>query len=238
MTIDAPLSIPDISLLDGLATMRSVRRYRTDEDIPREILAKILFYATRAPNPGNAQNWRFLVLGREATAVRALLGETYREGWAEMRIHYGYDKLSPTDESPKARVARTMQTFVDRLEESPLLILACVDNVTPKSYMGGAPAIYPAIENLLLAARAYGYGGVLTTWHRRVEQQLRALLNVPDSAIIAATIPMGRPVGHFGPQRRRPLKNVVFDGIWGNVADWAVEPDGDLTNATAESAHS
>jgi nitroreductase len=87
-------------------------------------------------------------------------------------------------------------------------------------------SIYPACQNLLLAARARGLGGVLTMWHGGVEDQLRELLGIPDGVAIAATIPIGHPEGSHGPVRRRPLTDVVFDDRWDQAAPWAVDPPG------------
>jgi nitroreductase len=79
---------------------------------------------------------------------------------------------------------------------------------------------------MLLAARALGYGGVLTDWHLLVEAELRALLGIPDGVLVAATITLGRPAGHHGPVRRRPLREFVYEDEWGNPAVWAVDPPG------------
>jgi nitroreductase len=130
-----------------------------------------------------------------------------------------------------------MQLFVDNFERIPVLILACVGGVGPGAYLGGAPAIFPACQNLLLAARAYGYGGVLTTWHRRIEPQLRELLEIPADALIAATIPLGRPRGHFGPMRRYPLGQAVYDGKWGETATWLPQANGERLRETGEKRH-
>jgi nitroreductase len=86
--------------------------------------------------------------------------------------------------------------------------------------------VYPACQNLLLAARALGYGGVMTIFHAFVEDQLRELLAIPDDVTIAATIPMGRPVGGHGPVRRRPLAELVFEDGWATPAAWALDPPG------------
>ena len=79
---------------------------------------------------------------------------------------------------------------------------------------------------LLLAARALGYGGVLTGWHGLVEPQLRELLGIPDDVFMAATITLGKPAGRHGPVRRRPLGELVYDDAWGAPAPWAVDPPG------------
>ncbi len=215
-----------VGLLDGLATTRAIRRYR-DEPIPDDDLATILFAATRAPTGSNRQGFRFLVLrdGPKAAEAKAILGESFRAGWADKRSDDGYDSGSGSiDDSPKARQARAMDHFVDHFEQTPVVVLACIKK-RHHSIMDGA-SIYPACQNLLLAARALGYGGVLTGWHGMVEAELRALLGIPDDHDIAATIPLGRPQGRHGPVRRRPIGELVFDDEWDGPASWAVEPDG------------
>lgn len=214
------------SLLDGLATTRAIRRYR-DEPIPDEVLSTILFSATRAPTGSNRQGFRFLVLrdGERAVAAKALLGETFRAGWAAKRASDGYEQGSGVaDDSPKARMARSMQYFVDNFERTPVVVLPCI-RLRHNDLSDGA-SIYPACQNLLLAARALGYGGVITGWHAGVEPQLRALLDIPDDHAIAATIPLGRPVGSHGPVRRRPVAELVYDDGWGQPAPWAIDPPG------------
>ncbi len=155
-----------ISLLEGLATTRAIRRFLPDA-IPEEDLASILWHATRAPSGSNRQPARFLVLrdGPAATEARALLGQTFRAMWGAKRAEEGYDRGSGVDEdSPKARMARTMQHFVDHFEETPVVILAC--NLRYReAHVSEGGSVYPQCQNLLLAARALGYGGVITMWH-------------------------------------------------------------------------
>jgi nitroreductase len=118
-----------------------------------------------------------------------------------------------------------MQHFVDHFEEIPVVILACLVRYREANpYEGGS--VYPACQNLLVAARALGYGGVLTMWHLAVEDELRGLLGIPPEVAISATITLGRPVGHHGPVRRRPLGELVYDGGWREAASWAVDPPG------------
>ena len=216
----------DVDLLTGMATTRAIRRYRP-EAIPDEDLATLLFSATRAPSGSNRQGFRFLVLrdGPAAARAKAVLGESFRAGWDTKRSNDGYDRGSGTElDSPKARQAAAMQYFVDHFEQTPVVVLACI-----RRRHGGlqdGASIYPACQNLLLAARALGYGGVLTGWHGPVEPQLRELLGIPDDFAIAATIPLGRPVGGHGPVRRRPLAELVFDDRWGETAAWAMDPPG------------
>jgi nitroreductase len=85
-------------------------------------------------------------------------------------------------------------------------------------------SIYPACQNILLAARALGYGGVMTGFQAMVEAELRQLLEIPEGVALAATITLGRPEGHHGPVRRRPLGELVYEESWGREAFFAVDP--------------
>ena len=215
------------SLLEGLATTRAIRRFRPDP-IPDDDLATILWHATRAPTGSNRQPVRYLVLrdGPKAVEAKALLGRSFRESWDQKVAADGYDRGSGLDPaSPKGRQAAAMQRFVERFEEIPVVVLPCLHAYrTPDATIGGS--VYPACQNLLLAARALGYGGVLTMWHLLVEVELRSLLGIPDDVLLAACIPLGRPEGGHGPVRRRPLADVVFDDAWDRPAPWAVDPPG------------
>src|SRR5688572_16075613 len=166
-----------VDLLEGMATTRAIRRY-TDDPIPEADLATILWHATRAPSGSNRQPFRFLVLRDSPVAreAKALLGRSFRENWSAKQRADGYETGSGTDDtSPKARMARTMQRFVDHFEETPVVVLACLVRYRdPNEYEGAS--VYPACQNLLLAARALGYGGVMTIWHAFVDAELRALL--------------------------------------------------------------
>lgn len=214
-------------LLEGMATTRAIRRY-TDEPVDEADLASILWHASRAPSGSNRQPFRFLVLrdGPKAQEAKGLLGRSFREMWAAKRAEDGYAQGSgAADTSPKARMARTMQHFVDHFEATPVVVLPCLIRYRDPYPAEGA-SIYPACQNLLLAARALGYGGVMTVWHLMVEAELREVLGIPDHVAIAATIPLGRPAGRHGPVRRRPLAELVYDDGWDQPAHWAVDPEG------------
>jgi nitroreductase len=216
-----------IGLLEGIATTRAIRRF-TNEPVPDEALAAMLFAATRAPSGSNRQPFRFLVLrdGPRARQARQLIGEGARRAWGSKREADHYDRGSGTrPDSPKSRLAATMSAFVEDFEKIPVIVLPCLERYREPTPTEGA-SIYPACQNLLLAARALGYGGVLTGWHAMVEPELRALLGVPPTAFMAATIALGRPVGHHGPVRRRPLHELVFEDEWGEAPVWAVDPPG------------
>ena len=222
-----PLPTDSVGLLEGIASTRAIRRYH-DEPIPDAALRAMLFAATRAPSGSNRQPFRFVVLRDDATAMaaKALIGGAARSVWSSKRHSDGYDHGSgQTADSPKARMARTMQQYVDQFERAPVVVLPCLIRYRPATPFEGA-SIYPACQNLLLAARALGYGGVLTGWQSLVDGELRELLAIPEDVSIAATVTLGRPVGGHGPVRRRPISELVYEGRWATPAAWAVDPPG------------
>lgn len=225
METNSPLPPDTVGLLEGICTTRAIRRYE-DEPVPEHVLRDILFAATRAPSGSNRQPFRFLVLtdGPKAAEAKRLIGTAARYAWGSKRVADGYDRGSGADQSsPKAALARTMQTYVENLETVPVLILPCMIRYREPFPAEGA-SIYPACQNLLLAARALGYGGVMTIWNVFAEGELRPLLGIPDDVFVAATITLGRPQGHHGPVRRRPLDELVFLDEWGAAAPFVVDP--------------
>jgi nitroreductase len=217
--------LPD--LLTGIATTRAIRRLSADP-IPDDDLATMLWHATRAPSGTNRQPTRFVVLrdGDSAASAKATLARGFRQGWADKAADAGYragSALDPT--SPKGRQRAAMDHLVEHFEDIPVVVLACLVRYRPPNPFEGS-SVYPACQNLLLAARALGYGGVMTGWHAPVERELRDLLGIPDGVAICATIPLGRPLGQHGPVRRLPLQDVVFDGGWNVTAKWANDPEG------------
>jgi nitroreductase len=222
-----PLPPDAVGLLEGLGTTRAIRRYR-DEPVPPAALRAILFAATRAPSGSNRQPFRFVVLtdGPMAQRAKRLIGEGARRTWGAKREVDRYDKGSGAEESsPKARMARTMQQYVDEFEQVPVLILPCLVRYREPTPMEGA-SVYPACQNLLLAARALGYGGAFTGWNFMVDKELRELLDIPDGTFIAGTITLGKPAGRQGPVRRRPLSELVYEERWGEAPAWAIDPPG------------
>jgi len=219
---DEPDALDHLGFYDGVVTTRAIRRYRPD-DIPDDDLAKLLFAATRAPSGHNRQPFRFLVVRRtpEMAEVRAVLTRGFQAAWARQR-----QEPADADTSRPARMARTMNHFVDHVGEAPVLVLACLDHRVGGRGLAAGASVYPACQNLLLAAHALGYGGVMTNWHHTVADELAPLLALPDDVSIVATIPLGRPVGGHGPVRRLPLPQLVYEGRWEHTAPWAIDPAG------------
>jgi nitroreductase len=223
----ASLPADQVGLLEGIATTRAIRRY-LDEPVPPEVLRAILFAATRAPSGSNRQPFRMMVLtdGPKAAEAKRLIAASAQRIWGAKREIDSYDMGSGVvQDSPKARTARVLQEYVDHFERVPALIIPCLVRYrAPTPFEGGS--IYPACQNILLAARALGYGGVMTGFHAGAQAELHRLLEIPEEVFMAATITLGRPRGSHGPVRRRPLGELIFEESWGESPTWAVDPPG------------
>ena len=220
-------ALPNIPMLEGIATTRSIRRY-LPEAIPEDALRDIMFAATRAPSGSNRQPFRFMVFTdtEKSHQVKTLIAQGAQKLWNHKRVNDGYDAGSgAVEDSPKTRMANTMQNYVENFADVPVLVLAILLRYRDPNPMEGA-SVYPACQNLLLAARAKGYGGVLTGFHGYVEKELHELLDLPENAFIAATISLGKPAGNHGPVRRVPMNELIYADRWGDGAPWAIDPDG------------
>ena len=221
------LSPDSVGLLEGICTTRAIRRYR-DEPVPDHILRDILFAATRAPSGSNRQPFRFMVLTDSPTAQHAkqLIATSAQKVWNAKRERDGYSEGTGIDpNSPKARMAEVMEEYVRNFADVPVLVLACLVRYREPNPDEGA-SVYPACQNLLLAARALGYGGALTGFHSLVEKDLCELLHIPDGVHISACITLGKPLGNHGSVRRRPIDQLVFSDRWETAPSWAIDPPG------------
>jgi nitroreductase len=216
-----------VDLLEGLVTTRAIRRY-TDQPVTDQELNTVLWAATRAPSASNRQPYRFIVLrdGPQPAEARRLLGEAARRMWNSKRATDRYATGSGVDPaSPKGRMASAMSHYTEHLSDAPVIVLACLVRYREPNPFEGS-SVYPACQNLLLAARAISLGGVLTQVQLLVAEELRAALAIPDDVALHATITLGHPAGHHGPVRRRPLSELVYEDRWGEAASWAVDPAG------------
>lgn len=214
----------DVSLAEGLASTRSIRRY-LDEPVTEEQLAALMHLASRAPSGSNRQPFRFVVLrdGDAALEVRRLLAEGAAEVWAQKMDRGDFVATDPN--SKAARMIASMEHYVANIATVPLIVLPCMIRYREALASEGA-SVYPAVQNLLLGARALGLGGALTMFHQHRLDAIRQTLDLPDNVFIAATITIGRPAGQHGPVRRKPLADLVFEDRWDHSPAWAVDPPG------------
>ena len=197
----------NMSLFDAIHSQRAVRHFSA-RPVSDEMVETILNAAICAPNGGNRQLWRFVVI-RDAD-IKRRLGQWYLSAW----------QAATADMETLTQPYRHGAALAQQMATVPVLILVCIDhgNAGPgRGPVTRGASIYPAVQNLLLAARALGLGTVLTTLHTQYESEIKALLHIPDTVETAALIPVGYPAEgvRFGHARWRPLSEVVFHDRWG-----------------------
>lgn len=196
---------------EAMFTQRAIRRFRPDP-IPEADLRTVLEAAVKAPNGGNHQIARFLVL-TDRDRIREL-GALYREAWWAKRWD-DHRWTKPEDIPPEEKNYQAAMRLADHMKDVPCIVLALA--VPP----GWANSVLPATQNLMLAARALGLGSVPTTLHPTVMERTYALLGIPKDVAFHFCIPLGYPAGSFGPTRRRPIVETTFLDRWGAPAPWA-----------------
>ncbi len=207
--------MPDeIGLFEAMYTQKALRRLKPDP-VPDELVRKLLDAAVRAPSGGNRQPWAFIVI-RDAEAKRKI-GAWYRDAWDKT---YGAIPKEQRDqfEGSFARTYRSAEHLAFHLAEAPVLILVCAHGVHVPGNAASASqygSIFPAVQNLLLAARGLELGASLTTLHKLHEAEVKEMLGVPDDVETVALIPVGYPAGRYGPAPRRPVEEVTHYERWG-----------------------
>lgn len=203
---------------------RAVRKLRPDP-IPEDVLRRIFEAAIWAPNGGNRQPWRMIAVRDAAPKMR--MQELYAGHWAAYAANAA-KSFARLPEAERAKHERTIDAgnyLAAHMGEAPVLVVVCfnpallavTDSGQDRVSVVGGGSIYPAVENLLLAARAEGLGCVLTTLLCAEEPEIKKLLHIPAEWGTAAMIPLGYPVGQgHGPLSRKPVSELFFNGRWGN----------------------
>jgi nitroreductase len=206
MTTPAP---QDLSLLEALHSTPA-RRYLSAEPIADDVIRAILDAAIRGPSGGNSQTWAWIVV-RDPETKKQIAG-WYREGWDR---HYGSQRdaiLNGPDDGPTGkRTFLAADHLAAHIEEAPVWIVPVLLGAAKSSNPRLGSSIYGAVQQLMLAARAYGLGSTLTTLHIGHEDDVRELLGLPADALTMAIVPLGYPAkGRWAQPKRRPLDEVVF----------------------------
>lgn len=186
------LSTPDhLAITDHLLmTTRSVRkRLDLNRPVEPEVVFRCIEIAMQAPTGSNQQGWHFMVITN--TEKRAEISRLYRDSW----YAYANARKAPANEAPTdgpstaqmERVISSAQYLADKMQDVPILILACYNGrptePSPSAQAGLYGSILPAVWSLMLALRARGLGSAWTTLHLRYEQEIAQLLDIPDDAI-------------------------------------------------------
>ena len=212
-----------VEMYEGLLTTRAIRRF-TDEPVSDDDIEAILRVAQQAPSGGNIQPWQFVVA--TDPELRAELGALY---WA---CYQRYEAaLLPTvgphrstaDEASWTRTLAASRHLADHFGEVPVVVAVCMPDISLTLHdsegdldIGAlAASVFPAVQNLILAARSVGLGAALTTVFRIRHDEVRDALGIPTNQQVVALIPIGHPVGRFGIARRRPVESVTHWNRWG-----------------------
>jgi len=204
----------EMTLRDAMFSLRAMRRLRGDP-VPQEDLRFLVEAATQAPNGENRQNWRFVVV-RDAEQRRRI-GEAY-EALASGSVQTVVEGEAG-EELPEAErfIYRNAWRLAQRIGAAPALIFVCARGPIPTDRAWSATyygSIFPAVQNLMLAARSRGLGSVLTTLHLLDEKPFREILGLPEDVNTLALIPVGYPEGQFGPPLREPAAAVTHWDRW------------------------
>jgi nitroreductase len=220
-----------MQLRDAMRTTPSTREF-TDDDLPDEVLYAILDDARFAPNGGNRQAWRVVVVRDPATKAR--LAELYDLGMREYAAHAAaglvpflaleaHGRTGPAVDLEAARAvpAPTDASYLGRVPVLLVILLdlsncSAVDSGLDRISIAAGASVYPFAHNVLLAARAAGYGGHFTSVLARQEPAVRELLGIPEHYALATVLPLGRPAREVTRLRRVPVGSFAtrerFDG--------------------------
>jgi nitroreductase len=199
---------------EAMQTQRAIRRLKTDP-VDDEVVLRLIDLALRAPTSSNAQSWEFIVV--RDPKVKKALARLNRQVW---RLYARIGAWATRHDAKRRRLLGAVQWQADHLEETPVIVVACLRgmyipflHISAASHFG---SIFPAVQNLLLAARAVNLGAALTTIPLWNLIAMRRILGLPWNITPCAVIPLGWPIGRYGPTTRRPVHEVVSFDRFGN----------------------
>ena len=199
----------EIGLFEAMHTQRAIRYFKPDP-VPKEAIDKILEAASKAPSGTNRQMWHFIVV--QDDELRGKLADIYRRA--------GRNALPNLQwlQEANPRILRSATHLIEHMDDAPVLLLACIEHGGSTNLVTGS-SIYPAVQNILLAARGLGLGSVLTTFHKQYEDEVREIFGIPENVETAALLPIGYPTDgvRYGPTRRKPMEEVTHWDGWGKA---------------------
>ncbi|HEX7929026.1 MAG TPA: nitroreductase family protein [bacterium] len=196
---------------EAMFTQRAIRRLKPDP-IPVKDLKLVFDAASKAPNGGNRQPARFLLITDRAVIQE--FGKLYREAWWAKRADEKHTWTRREDIPDKDKNHRSAALLADEIKDAPCIVLATAPSAA------AAHSVLPSCQNLMLSARALGIGSVLTTLHAKVMDRVHALLKIPKDVVILHCIPLGYPRGNFGPNTRLPTAETTYFNTWGSPVPW------------------
>jgi len=205
--VETRLAMP---IAEAMLTQRQVRRVKPDP-IGDHVVLRCLELALEAPTGSNMQNWEFVVV--RDRAVKARLAAQYRRAW----MLYGVFGRHGRTDGQATKIDKSVQWQIDHFEEIPVLVVCCLRGGYRVPFLPQPPiaasshygSIYPAAQNLLLAARSIGLGGALITMPLLSTTVARRLLRLPLSIEPCCIVALGWPIGRYGRKARKPVGTVV-----------------------------
>jgi nitroreductase len=183
------------------------------------VLRKIMDAAIRAPSGGNSQTWSFVVI--TDPELRAGLARIYKpcvDTLAQPGSPY-YAAMQSEDEAvrvPAEKMVKSALHLGNHMQDAPAIVVPCLRTGGRPTSIGTGSSIFPAVQNLMIAARAFGVGSTLTTIANAMRgQEVKDLLGIPPEIETVALIPLGYPKGRWGVAPRRPLEQVVYGDRYG-----------------------
>jgi nitroreductase len=211
MTKDQDFNMP---LGEAMRTQRAIRRLKPDP-VDDSLLLNLIELAIKAPSGSNAQGWQFVIVKDQQ--VKNEFARLNRQAWGFAAFFRRWLKRA---DPKKNKIAAAVQWQTDHFEEIPVLVVACLRgrhipfaHLSATSYFG---SIYPAVQNLLLAARAVNLGAALITIPLWNLSAARRILHLPRNITPCAIVPLGWPLGHYGPTTRKPVQELVSFDRYGN----------------------
>lgn len=204
------VSETQIGLFDAIYTQRAIRSYKSDP-VPKELITKVIEAATKAPSGANTQPWAFMVI--QDDEKRAKLAEWAKDGFFNGMYKAAVERMKPGDPPPFAN----LKPMIEEFEKIPVIIVACLVRPEGQAHgTGNYSSIFPAVQNLLLAARGLGLGALLSSgWANKHLQDIREMLKLPDNVETVAFIPLGYPdKQRYGKTTRRPVEEVTYWDEW------------------------
>ncbi len=192
-----------VSLLEGIRTTRAIRRLKPDP-VPAGLIRTVCEAGTFAPSGGNRQPWFFIAVTEPER--RAWIAERYRPAFHAYIAPALEAAKDPAFPEAKRRNIRAALHLADHLHEAPvhLFVAGWTRRGEPQHQ-----ALFPAIQNILLACRAVGLGASLTTLHRAHGAEIDAFLGLPDNCPTCALLPIGWPEGRYGRPKRRSVDDCL-----------------------------
>ena len=206
----------EMGIFDVMFNCRAMRRL-DQREVPEELLVKLVEAANQAPSGSNMQNGRWIIVRDKE--VRQQLADMNRQA-VEAYLAPLVDNPGSLPHQSEVKRKRMVDAVVwqkEHMHEVPALIIACMDfgqKVTSDMAARGGGSIWPGVQNLLLAARALGLGAAPTTLALGNHKAVSEVLNLPESMAAYCLIPVGYPLGKFGPVTRKPLDEILKFDRW------------------------